>query len=302
MESIARQIPSTKPDGDVRPASRRWGLWPAALYVPSLMAFAALTVYGWDYYLTPLLERPHHELYWQLKPGGSLGRTYGMIGMGLMTLMLSYSLRKRWKLLSKLGTLRHWLDFHIWCGVVGPLLIVLHSSFKVTGIVALSFWSMVIVATSGILGRYLYLQFPRRQSGDQLSLSEVESYRDRLREELSSERAVPVGVVERIDKLAKDSASGGRSLLSTLLSLPFGSIRLRRQVRALVAEVPAEHRRHLSRLLEESAMLQRRIRLWSKLQELFHYWHVLHKPFAILMYLFATIHIAVATLTGYGFG
>ena len=41
---------------------------------------------------------------------------------------------------------------------------------------------------------------------------------------------------------------------------------------------------------------------WSQLQGLFHYWHVIHKPFAIVMYLFMIVHIVVASVTGYGWG
>ncbi len=155
---------------------RNWGL--AALYAVSLVGLGLLVAYGWDYYATPLVERPHHELYWELKPGGVLGRTYGIAGASLMSLMMVYSLRKRLRIFRKLGQLRGWLDFHIYCGVMGPLLIVLHSSLKVTGIVALSFWSMVLVAASGVVGRYLYLQIPRRRSGDAMSLAEAEQAAD----------------------------------------------------------------------------------------------------------------------------
>ena len=47
-------------------------------------------------------------------------------------------------------------------------------------------------------------------------------------------------------------------------------------------------------------VLRRRILLWDALHRLFHYWHVVHKPFAIVMYLFVVVHVAVATLPGYG--
>jgi hypothetical protein len=46
-------------------------------------------------------------------------------------------------------------------------------------------------------------------------------------------------------------------------------------------------------------MLHRRLRVWQRLHELFHYWHVFHKPFAVLMYIFAAIHLGVAWATGY---
>jgi hypothetical protein len=46
--------------------------------------------------------------------------------------------------------------------------------------------------------------------------------------------------------------------------------------------------------------VRRRIVLWDALHRVFHHWHVLHKPFAVVMYLFVLVHVIVASLTGYG--
>ena len=58
--------------------------------------------------------------------------------------------------------------------------------------------------------------------------------------------------------------------------------------------------REATRAVRQKAMLERRLVLWRRLQQLFHYWHVFHKPFAIVMYLFMIVHVAVALVTGYG--
>ena len=52
-------------------------------------------------------------------------------------------------------------------------------------------------------------------------------------------------------------------------------------------------------LVAHKASLHRRILLWQRVRELFHYWHVFHKPFAVVMYLFMVLHIGVAWITGY---
>lgn len=259
-----------------------------ALYAAALAVIALLAWEGRSYYSAPLIERPRHADYWTLKPGGSRGHLLGIAGSSLMVAMLVYSVRKRVKVLRGAGKLRDWLDFHIFCGVIGPLLVVLHSSFKVHGLVALSFWSMVVVALSGVLGRYLYLQIPRTRAGDQLSLAEVEELNAdltrRLREELGEEP------LQELEALAAD-------LSPRLLRMPLDGIRLRWRLRSF-------RKRHrgsaeLTRTVRQKALLQRRLLLWNRLQELFHHWHVLHKPFAVLMYVFMIVHIAVAVLTGY---
>jgi hypothetical protein len=75
--------------------------------------------------------------------------------------------------------------------------------------------------------------------------------------------------------------------------------RWRRLVRSLPG-VPPPLVRELSAIVAQKALLRRRILLWDALHRLFHHWHVVHKPFAIVMYLFVVVHVAVATLTGYG--
>lgn len=294
----ALTVPAEASDLTSRPR-RNWPL--LALYAISLVALGWFAVVGWDYYRTPLLERPHHEQYWTLKPGGSWGRRYGIVGMALMTLMMSYSLRKRLSFVRRLGSLRTWLDFHIYCGVMGPLLIVLHSSFKVTGVVALSFWSMVLVATSGVVGRYLYLQIPRRRSGDELTMAEVRQRGEELNTRLVRDYGVSEKALRRLESLAARAVDPNAGLLKILASLPFGSARVQWHAKALVSGVATAHRAELERLVQERALLSHRLLLWAKLQGLFHYWHVLHKPFAIIMYIFAAVHIAVAISTGYGF-
>lgn len=106
-------------------------------YGAGLGTVAYFAAAGLSYYLTPLIQRPRHPLYWMLKPGGELGQAFGLIGCAMMVVMLAYSLRKRLRILRWLGPLRIWLDYHILLGICGPLLVILHSSFKVGGLVSL---------------------------------------------------------------------------------------------------------------------------------------------------------------------
>lgn len=274
-------------------------------YLSALAGIGYLAARGWDYYGLPLIARPRHPLHWELKPGGSLGLLYGIGGMSLMTLMQLYSLRKRISRLGKLGALGDWLDVHIFCGIVGPLLIVLHSAFKVGGLIAIAFWSMVAVAGSGVFGRFLYAQIPRTARGDQISLGEAQ----RLEAELTSTLRRDFGLSEaEVAALTGDDAERGgtrRSLagaLAALLAAPFLFRRRFARFRRAHRAIPRHAAARLARLARQGELLHRRLALWSHLHELFHYWHVFHKPFAVLMYLFAAIHIGVAWATGYARG
>ncbi len=280
---------------------RRLGLLKPAVYLLSLAGVLFLFVQGSDFYRTPLAERAHHPGYWQWKAGGTIGHPLGIVGSALMVLMLGYSLRKRVPLLRRLGPLSRWLDVHIYLGVMGPLLVVLHSSFKVHGLVALSFWSMVLVAFSGVLGRYLYLQIPRTRAGEEIALAELERMDGVLSERLHQRFGLEKDELARLDAVVPAPAHTG--LLRGVFEMLVEGLRLRSELRAFARSsrhVPARALAEFERIALQKALLRRRIVLWDRVHELFHYWHVLHKPFAVVMYVFMVVHVAVAVITGYG--
>lgn len=294
--------PSQAPPPPVRREPVR--VFRATLLVLYGIAFGVilyLAAQGLSYYLTPLLERPRHPGYWTWKSGGAMGHRLGVIGSSMMVLMLLYSVRKRIRPLRKLGPLSNWLDVHIFFGVVGPLLVVLHSAFKVHGLVALSFWSMVAVALSGVLGRYLYLQIPRTRAGEELTLADLVAQDKALATRLRSDFGLTDELLVRLEGL--DSTPPQAGLLEGLLGLLRGHWRDRRLLDRFqrdCAAVPPGVLKAFRRVALQKADTRRRILLWGRIHELFHYWHVIHKPFAIVMYLFMVVHVVVAATTGYG--
>jgi len=269
-------------------------------YLVSGVAVLAVLAAGADFYRTPLLERAHHDGYWQWKAGGSIGHKLGITGASMMVLMLLYSVRKRVGALRRLGPLSRWLDVHIYLGVFGPLLVVLHSSFKVQGLVALSFWSMVVVALSGVLGRYLYLQIPRTRAGEEVALAELEAQDRELSGQLRNRFDLGEAQLARLDALVAVPTRVG--LIGGFARLVTDDLRLRsglRQFARSCRSVPRPVVREFERVVRQKAHVHRRILLWDRVHELFHYWHVLHKPFALVMYVFMIVHVAVALATGH---
>jgi hypothetical protein len=272
------------------------------LYGAALAAALAFLWSGHAFYATPLTQRAHTEGYWRFKPGGSIGQPLGVVGSAMMLLLLLYSVRKRVGVFRRLGPLSRWLDIHIFLGSVGPLFVILHSSFKVQGLVALSFWSMIAVALSGVLGRYLYLQIPRTRAGEELTLAEILE-EDRALSARLTAFGLDARLQRRLDELTSPSAR--RGLFSTLGGLLGANLALGRNLRAFSREcrgIPPQAYVELLRLAREKAIVRRRIVFWDALHRLFHHWHVIHKPFAVVMYLFMAVHVVVASMTGYGWG
>jgi hypothetical protein len=282
---------------------RGWRRLGMLVYAISGVCVVYLAIAGSSFYLAPLAERARHPGYWVWKSGGSMGHSLGVVGSLMMVLMLLYSVRKRVRALRRLGTLSRWLDVHIYLGVFGPLLVVLHSSFKVGGLVSLSFWSMIVVATSGVVGRFLYVQIPRTRAGDELGLVAVQKLDARLSDQLRG-----LGMSEETLRRLEDVVAPPQErpgILRALFEVGVGDLRVRSRLRSFTRSYRAGSTvaaARFRRVLREKAVIHRRILLWDALHELFHYWHVLHKPFAVVMYLFMLVHVGVAVMTGYGWG
>ncbi len=291
-----------RPPGDR--SATRWRIFWGIVYFLAAVAIVWFFVHGHSYYSTPLADRPHHPDYRQLRPAGMTGLGYGVVGSVMMIVMLVYTLRKRVRMFGRLGNLRQWLNFHMFLGVVGPLLIVLHTSFKVQGLVAISFWSMVLVAVSGFFGRFLYVQIPRNINGDALSLAELEQEMSVLTRRLRGEFGIPEDGLERIDKIAVAASTdhGLGALMRLIVGRGVSKIRVHGRVKAALLGVWTGtdlELRALSSLVHRKATIQLRTRTLGQVQQLFHYWHVFHKPFAIIMYIVMLVHIGVAVWTGY---
>lgn len=89
-------------------------------------------------------------------PGGLVGHGLGVVGFLLMVLAeTAYSWRKRPNRTGP-GPAARWLQVHVFVGLVGPYLVLLHTAFRFRGLAGvLSLLTLVVVA-SGVAGRYWY--------------------------------------------------------------------------------------------------------------------------------------------------
>jgi hypothetical protein len=260
---------------------------------------------GLDYYTTPYHERPFASGYQDLRPAGTLGLRFGAVGTLAVTVGVAfYSVRKRTRLLSRAGKLKYWLEAHIFLCSIGPALVLLHTSFHVGGLVAIAFWSMAIVAVSGAFGRYVYVRLPRTPQGQLTGLEAVERDRADL---LNALRDLGPGAaaVERV--LARSSRSRITGFGSALWAAVRFNARRRRTVRevkrALATLRLAPHARARAvGVVERHLQIEHQSAIYLPFQRLFRYWHLLHLPLAITMFVIVGIHVTVATLFGYGFG
>jgi len=268
-----------------------------------LIALSAIMNKGFQYYNVSLQERFFHPDHINLKPSGLLGHGMGIIGSVFMILGVSlYMIRKRYRLFSRIGILKHWLEFHIFLCTLGPILVLFHTAFKFGGIVAISFWSMVAVFLSGIIGRFIYIQIPRTIEGRELSLSEVRNMKGDISQKLNDsfsldERSLNV-IADSIK--AKTDLSQGNSF-SRFIKKYIDDRRSIQKVKTTLKsnKLPKSQRTEILDLVKNEISLNRRIERLQVMQNLFKYWHVAHLPFALVMLVIMVIHVAVTIVFGY---
>ncbi|HEY7160426.1 MAG TPA: hypothetical protein VH815_04170 [Acidobacteriota bacterium] len=268
-----------------------------------LAGVIVLIDYGHIYYRTPVQSRFRSSIHQDLKPGGRIGHKLGIAGSGMLVLLLIYSVRKRSKWMKNRGRLNLWLQFHIFLGVAGPILITFHSAFKLRGIVGISYWSMVIVALSGMVGRYLYAQIPRAISGKEKQSEEISGELQTINKRLAE--VLPATALEQVQKIATFNETKNLSALRSLFTTLTDDIRWlsrKRKLQQILKSEPSigdSERSEILKLARSREVHSRQIALLRGSQELFKYWHILHIPLAQTMYITMIIHIFVAVKMGY---
>lgn len=266
------------------------------LFVLFVSGTVALALRGWDFYLLSVGERVDHPDFRVLGPGSNLGHGYGIAGTLLILTNLLYLVRRRFARLS-VGSLRAWLDVHVFTGLFGGMLVVFHSAFQVRSSVAIvTVSSLSVVIVTGLLGRYLYSLSPKPDL-------------TRLHEHLRALDAIGPGM--------------GQLLQQRMALVPLTEPPPRPSLLALIGKLPS-YRRELSqrRLVLDHTISQYTPYFGSELQllarpiaecarlyasevrsaaasALLKSWRGIHRFAALLMVLLVAMHIGVAWYYGF---
>ena len=267
-----------------------------------LVVWVLVGLRGWAYYTTPLAVRAYSESHRMLRPSGPIGQTLGVVGAAMMLVPFAYMVRKRLRR-GSIVTLRGWLEVHLFCGIVGPVIVTLHTSFKFNGIVSAAYWSMVIVMLSGFVGRYLYVRIPRSLRGVELTRAELDAQAASLHDAVIA-RAGAAHLVHRIDAL-EQRAIPPADRPPSWIGLLFGEIAVRKALRSFRAALDATSRlgpgdrEDLLRLTTERVLLLRRTAYLQRTKTAFALWHVFHLPLVYAMLVIVVAHVGLAVYLGY---
>jgi len=237
-----------------------------------------------------------------------LGYWLGIVGATLMLLLLIYPLRKRLNALRGIGSVRFWFRTHMIFGILGPVLVLLHSNFNLgslNGRVAL--FCTLVVASSGILGRYLYTKIHYGMYGQRATM---ESLQRELAIERNDSGSLPIieRINERLAPLEATALDRSRRVLPSVLGIflaPMAAWHLRRNLRreitallddhAARSAVIGEHRERLvagaARYLNQRLATYRKFAQLKGCERLFGLWHVVHFPLFLVMVAAAIVHV-----------
>jgi hypothetical protein len=270
-----------------------------------IVVLILLAINGSQYYSTPIEERFFDPAHSSLKPSGSWGHGFGIIGTLMMILGVGiYMIRKRSRKLVSFGYLKHWLEFHIFLCSVGPILVLYHTSFKFGGIVSVSFWSMVLVVLSGIVGRFIYLQIPRTIQGNEIDMKDLISMREELVDKMKIEMIFDVRLLNELNYLASPDRYKSLGFLDTVIFYVKDFIRIRIFFSKLkknlaIAGFSKYKKKEIKNKAHVEIILSRRLGMLRTMQSLFRYWHIAHLPFALAMFVIMIIHVIVTITFGY---
>jgi hypothetical protein len=275
----------------------------SVLIIVWLGAAGTALLWGLEYYLLPLNDRVFSPLHPLFGPTGVVGQGLGVIGTTLIVVgVVGYAARKRLGFLRRTGALKHWLQVHIFLCTLGPFFVLLHTTFKFGGLVSVAFWSMTLVVASGVFGRYVYARIPKTLNGRFLELEIVRERTRTLTVEILGRLGLETSQVGLFaEPVVAPSASGSLGALRVALGEDLASRFRQRRIRRFLQghAVPRAVRTEVMGLVRERDRLHLQTLLLRPFQRLFRYWHVIHLPLAMVMFLILGIHVTVAVLFGY---
>jgi len=247
---------------------------------------------GWSFYRLSLEDRVEHPEYRALRPSGVLGNGYGWIAAMLVVLNLSYLIRRRFGS-ARFGSMKTWLDVHVFTGLLAASLVSFHSAFQLrTPIASVSAASLGTVVLTGLLGRFLYALGPggvRERLG-----AALEAVEDELP---GSRPALAEGLAQR----PAPDVPANASLLRSLWAIPswIRAARDRRDILEMILPPRKQMSRELRRAAGELFAASAADARASGITALLRSWRALHRFFALLMLSAVFLHAGVAWYYGY---
>jgi hypothetical protein len=231
------------------------------------------------------------------RSSGLVGHGIGILGFILMVMTeVLYSWRKRSRR-AHWGRMSQWLNFHIFTGIVGPYMVLLHTAWNFSGLAGVAMLLTMVIVISGFIGRYIYTAVPRTADGIEVEAGQLQNQMDVLQSEFENwARANPqaAAALEAVMPAQAVSADGGTALI---FNRTFEGWRQNRQWRASVRRLDPKLRAQADqyeRLVRRQQILRRQVASLAMARRTLALWHAIHVPIGMALFTAAIIHIVAA--------
>ena len=253
-----------------------------------LTSLVALVWLGW---------KVAHGKYYQ--PGEGLGYNLGLAGGLMMLTLLLYSARKHLKFMQPLGKLKHWFRIHMMLGVIGPILVIFHTTFHLHSINAsVAFYCMLLVAGSGLVGRFVYTQIHKGLYGSRSTLKEAYDDLAGSSGDIKSKLHFFPKVEKKLNKFEHEALEEKRGFLAGIwffLSFDVRRMWLAWQCRRYISLKLGASKHDLtdeaSALIGQYLTRIQAVAQFKKFEQIFSTWHVVHIPLMYMMVATAIFHV-----------
>jgi len=232
--------------------------------------------------------------------GKGLGYNLGLAGGLMMTTLLLYSARKHLGFMRKLGKLKYWFSLHMTLGIVGPTLIIFHTNFTLGSVNAtIAFYCMLLVASSGLIGRFVYTKIHKGLYGSKTNLKEVRSQLEGDKESVKTKLGQYPKVLKLMYRFEREALEDKRNFMQGVIY--FFSFDVRRMLlerkckkyilRHTKGERKQEYANALAQLVKHYLVHVQTVAQFKKFEQIFSAWHVLHIPLIFMMVATAIFHV-----------
>jgi len=242
-------------------------------------------------------------------PGDDFGYYIGLVGAIMMLVLLLYPLRKHIGFMQKLGEIRHWFRLHMFFGIAGPLLILFHSTFTIGSLNAgVAMGCMLLVAGSGVVGRFMYRRIHHGLYGRRATLQEMQAQLGAQEGEVRSKFHFAPRVETRLKAFGDLAHSRPVGFLRSAWQFLTISLRARHVRSQCMRELKKILGNHAAQRGWERDKLRRRLAAagdmistylnaarhaaqFSAYERLFSLWHILHVPFVFMLVISGVVHV-----------
>ncbi len=233
------------------------------------------------------------------KPGKGLGYSLGLMGGLMMLALLMYSARKHFKFMQSLGKLKYWFRIHMILGVLGPTLVLFHTTFRTGSInAAVALYCMLMVAGSGLIGRFVYTKIHKGLYGSRSTLKEAYDEMAGSSGDVKSKLHFVPKVEKKIKAFEHEALEKKRNFLQGVwFFLSFDVRRMlltwhcKRYIHLKLGPAHKEIAAEASELVCKYLIQIQTVAQFKKFEQIFSAWHIIHIPLMYMMVATAIFHV-----------